>query len=415
MNRTGMLAAVVVMLGSSPTFGQFGGAGGMGGGMGGMGGGMGGQGMTAGMMGQGGRVAGASVIEVRRSAQVEMEGGQRLSGKIDLRSIVVDGDLGRYMIAPYKIKVIRFLKPVDGVNPVNGPEGDNNNGAGGGNEAVVVQEAILAHPAVRRVGRVGVAIGGFQMQAPTRGKVITTTDNEIIGTIHIPTEFRLELEFGSLVLAPDKLRSITFTEESRENNPRKGAAKAPGAPHDLGHLAPGREASPPRYFRHGSSIFVISPVGDRVTLYSLETAKSESLEFSASHDSPLGITPILDQNLVALMLAGPKIARIAVADIARGTWHAQELRKPIDGRAVPIVASGVVVYNLGPDVYAYGAEAERWDVVELPDGIRAAPTVAPGTATIETDGHIYTFTSKSGKWNHVDVRAILDAGANEKK
>ena len=62
--------------------------------MGGMGGGMGGQGMAAAMM-QGGRIGGVGVIELRRLAQVEMEGGHRLSGKIDLRTIVVDGDLGR--------------------------------------------------------------------------------------------------------------------------------------------------------------------------------------------------------------------------------------------------------------------------------------------------------------------------------
>ena len=47
MNRTGMLAAVAMMLAASPSFGQPGGmGGGMGGGIGGMGGGMGGQGMA---------------------------------------------------------------------------------------------------------------------------------------------------------------------------------------------------------------------------------------------------------------------------------------------------------------------------------------------------------------------------------
>ena len=115
------------------------------------------------------------------------------------------------------------------------------------------------------------------------------------------------------------------------------------------------------------------------------------------------------------MLKGPKVTRIAVADTASGTWHSQELRKPLDGRASPIVAAGVVVYNLGRDVYAYGAEAQRWDVAELPEGVRAMPSVGPGTATIESDGHIYTFAGKTGKWDHVDVRAILDGGAAEKK
>jgi len=409
MNRTGVLAAVALMLACSPSFAQPPGMGGMGGGMGGMGGGMGGQGLVPGMMMQGGRFAGAGFIEVQRSAQVEMEGGQHLSGKIDLRPVVVDGDLGQYVIAPYKIKVIRFLKPV------NEPEANNNGEGGGGEEVVVGREALQNRAAVLRASRVVVGGGGFGMAPATRGKVITTADKEIIGTIHIPTEFRLELDFGTLALAPDKLRSITFTDDSREDKPSKAGATASSGPDDIGRPAPGREASLPRYFRHGSFVIVISPLGHQVTLYNVETRKSESLELSGSKDAPLEVTPVLDQNLVALMLKGPKLTRIAVADTASGTWHSQELRKPVDGRAVPIVASGVVVYNLGRHVYAYGAQAQRWDVAELLEGVRAMPSVGPGTVTIESDGHIYTFAGKTGKWDHVDVRAILDGVAAEKR
>ena len=55
-----------------------------------------------------------------------MEGGQLLSGKIDLRPVIVDGDLGQYVIAPEKIKMIRFLKPVNEVKPGDEAEGNNN-------------------------------------------------------------------------------------------------------------------------------------------------------------------------------------------------------------------------------------------------------------------------------------------------
>ncbi len=65
--------------------------------------------------------------------------------------------------------------------------------------------------------------------------------------------------------------------------------------------------------------------------------------------------PIATEQFVALRLRGSKISRIAVADTASGTWHAQELRTPVEGQAVPIVAAGVAVYMLGRDVYAYGA------------------------------------------------------------
>jgi hypothetical protein len=429
MSRTALLAAAAVILSSPSSFAQFGG-------MGGGGGGMGGQGAPT-TMAQSGRAAGARGTEVQRSAQVEMEGGQRLSGKIDVRPLIVDSDLGQYAIAPIKIKAIRFLKPADDVKPGN--EADE---AGGGEQAAGVAEARQKRAAMQRALRQGrgmvgggammmdgmVGIGGGNggagmvadpssrtgMATLTRGKVVTTADTEVIGMIHIPGDFRLELEFGALTLAPDKLRSITFKDDNPTEKRPKAEAAAPGTHDDAGRPASGEESSPPRYFRQGSFVIVISPVGGRVTLYNLDTKKSESLELSGSKEGPLEVVPIVAGDLVALMVKGPNVTRIAVADPAGGTWHAQALRKPIDGQAVPIVAPGVAVYALGRDVYAYSAEAKRWDVAELPDGVQAAPVVGPGTATIEGHGHIYTFSGKTGKWDHVDIRAILD-GTGEKK
>jgi len=251
------------------------------------------------------------------------------------------------------------------------------------------------------------------MAVLTRGKVITTADKEIIGMIHIPGDFRLELEFGALTLAPVKLRSISFTDDNLTDKRAKAAGPSPYE--DAGRPAPGDEKSPPRYFRQGSFLIVVSPVGDRATLYNLDTKKSESLELSGSKEGPLEVTPVLGENLVALLLKGPKVTRIAIADTASGTWHSQALRKPFEGQAVPIVAPGIVIYKVGRDVYAYSTETERWDMAELPEGSRALPTIVRGTATIESHGHIYTFAGKTGKWDHVDVRAILDGVGAEKK
>ena len=168
-----------------------------------------------------------------------MDGGQRLTGKIDLRSVVVDGDLGRYLIVPSKIKVIRFLKPVD-EKPTNEPAVNNNGDADAGGEAIVVQGGRQNRAAVVRGGRGGGwPVGGFDTPAATRGKVITTTDKEIVGTIHIPNDFRLELDFGSLLLSPDKLRSITFTDDHREDKPANAGAKVP-ARTQRGSTAPSR-------------------------------------------------------------------------------------------------------------------------------------------------------------------------------
>ena len=427
MNRTAWLAAGAVMLAASPSFAQFGAMGGMGGGMGGMGGGMGGMGGggNTGMIMQGGRSARAVFTEVQRSAKVEMEGGQILSGRIDLRPITVDGDLGQYSISPDKIKMIRFLKPVKEVNPADEAEGKDNPGAGllgdGPLAAVQRQNRAAAARMARAFGGGGnagmVPDGSSRTGAAvlTRGKVSTTTDKDVIGMIHIPTDFTLELPFGALTLAPDKLRSITFTDDHRQDKPTQAEAAGPGTPADTGRPTSDEGASPPHYLRHGSSIIVVSPVGDRVTLYNLDTKKSASLELSGSKDAPLKISLILVDNLVALVLKGPKLTQLAVADTASGTWHAQALRTPIDGEAMPIVGAGVVVYKVGRDVYAYGAESGRWDVAELPDGVQAIPSIATGTVTVEGNGHIYTFAGKTGKWDHVDVRTILDVGTEKEK
>ncbi len=424
MNRTGLLTTVAVMLATSPSFAQFGG-------MGGAGGGIGGGGAPA-MMRQGGRAVGAGVTEIQRSAKVEMEGGQLLTGKINLRPVIVDADLGQYVFAPGKIKMIRFLKPVN-----EGKPGDEAGEAGGGEEAAVVPEAAENRVAALRVrrGGAGMMAGGFGggmggagglgmvpdansrtgTAVLSRGKVITTADKEIIGMIHIPGDFRLELEFGALTLAPIKLRSITFTDDDPLDKLANAEAAVPSTRDDAGRPASGEEKSPPRYFRQGNFLIVVSPVGDRATLYNLDSKKSESLELSGSKEGPLEVSPVLGDNLVALLLKGPKVTRIAIADTASGTWHSQALRKPFEGQAVPIMAPGIVIYKVGRDVYAYSTETERWDMAELPEGSRALPSIARGTATIESNGHIFTFVGKTGKWDHVDVRALLGVVGAEKK
>jgi hypothetical protein len=152
-----------------------------------------------------------------------------------------------------------------------------------------------------------------------------------------------------------------------------------------------------------------------VILYDFETKKSQTLELSGSKDAPLEVTPILGKDVLALALKGPKITRIAVADLASGTWHAQDLREPVEGSARPFVGSGLAIYCLGRYAYGYSAEAQRWDVAELPEGLRVGPIVGPNDATIEGRGHIYRFIPKAGKWEHIDVRSIRDISGAEPK
>jgi hypothetical protein len=397
MNRPIWLAAIVIVLAPVPGFAQPGAGGGMAGMMGGMGGGM--------MMG--GRMMPASPVEVQRTAQVEMEGGQRLSGQIDLAPLTLQSDLGRYAIMPDKIKVIRFLKPANQDEAGNAADDAAPNPPQA--RAAMVMRArnrLIAGNAVADPLNPSLAV------TMTRGKVVTTSGQEIIGNIYIPMDFKLELDYGTLFLAAPKLRSITFTDADQKTR----SAKAGEAPSRAAGEAPDTSSTPPRYFRHEHSVIVASPAGDRVTLYDLETRKSQTLEISGSKDAPLEVTPILGKGVLALALTGPKITRIAIADLTSGTWHSQDLREPVEGRAIPVIAPGVAVYRLGRYAYAYSVEAQRWDVAELPERLRAQPIVGPNGATIEGLGHIYSFIPKAGKWEHIDVRGILDVmGAEPKK
>jgi hypothetical protein len=391
-----MAMAIAGVIASLPGFAQDGGRG---------------DGRRAGGLMSMGAFGGDAPAEVQRVAEVEMEGGQRLKGEIGLKPLTVESDLGRYSIPPDKIKMIRFLKPPDAVPAANIEEAED--------------EPKAAMPrAVMRRGMPRMAANFVQdplnqgtVSSLTRGKVITATGKEIIGNIYIPTDFKISLEVGTLYLAAGKLRTITFTdartEETRANEPTRPEAAAVA---HAGQPAPAETESSPTYFRQANRLIVSLPGDNRVALYNLDTKSSQKIELSASMQAPVEVTPISVQNFVALGLKGSKINRIAVADLASGTWYVQDLRQPVGGRVSPILGPQVAVYPLGRYVYAYSARAHRWDVVELPENVQATPAIGPdGAATIQAGGHIFLFSVLTGKWDHIDVRAILDSKEAEKK
>jgi hypothetical protein len=385
MNRSVWLAVIAIAIAPVPGFAQSVGTGG---------------GFRA-VGGFGGEPQG----EVQRSAEVELEGGQRVSGEVSLRPLTIESDIGRYSIPPDKIKMIRFLKP---------PEG-----AGAGPEAAAGRRAV--RPANRNA--FGIAqdpLNGGIASSMTRGKVSTTAGKDIIGDIYIPTDFKVALDVGTLYLAAGALRTITFTdaklEEGRASEPaRPAAATAAGAPVQPGGPDAAEAERSPTSFRQGNNLFVFTPGGDRIAIYNLETKKSEVIELAGSRDAPVEVSPVVGPSLMALSLKGSKITRIAVADLPSGTWHTQDLRQPVEGQASPIVGPGVALYILGRHAYAYSAPAHRWDVAELPEGLRAAPALSNEGVTLQGRGHIYLFSLASGKWEHIDLRAILDVVGEPKK
>jgi RNA polymerase sigma factor (sigma-70 family) len=203
-------------------------------------------------------------------------------------------------------------------------------------------------------------------------------------------------------------------EESRPAQPvaAKGAEEAGGRK--------GKRDVPamPRYvhLEQGKALMVISPEGDRATVYYPETKQAKSIRLFEDKKTPHEVQPLATPGLVALGVKGPEITRVAVyhesvSNFGRpiaGAWYPVDLREPVDV-AMPIVGPGSAIFKLGRHIYAFSSAAKRWDVLEFPVGAKPTPTFGPGSINYENDGHLYTFDDATGKWNDLDIRAILDA------
>lgn len=201
MNRAARLAALALILAPGATYGQPGPV--------------------------GFRMVGAFQTDDReengRSVRLEMEGGQKLEGTIRFRPLIVDSDLGRYTIRPDKIKMIQFLRRANVDDP----------------------RPAAAAPMAPQVRGNFVVVGGMVQARETlvRGKVVTTSDKVIIGDIHIPADFALELEFGTLSPEPDKLRTLTMT-QARPGDGEPGNKPAQSAPPSAPNPGPPARSNP---------------------------------------------------------------------------------------------------------------------------------------------------------------------------
>ena len=105
----------------------------------------------------------------RRTVQVQIQGGKKVTGKLQLGHVIVAGELGQYMIKPEFVKIIRFAPKAKD----KGEEAEDEN----------VQ---AEHEAV-----------------------ITTSGEEIRGQVQ-RQNWVLEIDCGTLTLDPESLRSMTF-------------------------------------------------------------------------------------------------------------------------------------------------------------------------------------------------------------
>jgi hypothetical protein len=193
-------------------------------------------------------------------------------------------------------------------------------------------------------------------------------------------------------------------EKARPGDPR-AAEGAEGR-----KVEPHARAAPTYANLEQNGLLVISPEGDKVTVYYPATKEATSLRLSEDRKTPREVSPITGPGIVGLRVLGPKITRLGVFLPEDGKWYPLNLREPVD-EASPNVSPGSVVYVLGRRIYAFNtaANAKRWDVLEFPEGTEPTPfdvgVRSGGSAKYDKNSHIYTFNNQSGKWEDVDVRA----------
>ena len=168
----------------------------------------------------------------------------------------------------------------------------------------------------------------------------------------------------------------------------------------------------PRYSQNGDLFFVTSPLGDKFSIYDAATNKASTVRLPSSKEFPLQVTPSVGGDVISLSLNGPKLSRLYAFSRADWKWYPQDIKEPVTGAVSPILASsGGCYYAQGRTIYAFGAGAKRWTILDLPQDAPAPPRMGSTLDSIfvEYDGHIYKFSDKSGEWKHIDLRALIDA------
>jgi RNA polymerase sigma factor (sigma-70 family) len=113
--------------------------------------------------------------------------------------------------------------------------------------------------------------------------------------------------------------------------------------------------------------------------------------------------------LLPCIYRGPGFTQLAVFDYERASWMVQDLVEPAqEKQASPHVIGGIALYVLGRHVYAYSAEAGRWDTLALeepliPGALQPGPGTSPlfmkeGMAAVSQHGRLHLFSAKTGRW-----------------
>jgi len=110
-------------------------------------------------------------------------------------------------------------------------------------------------------------------------------------------------------------------------------------------------------------------------------------------------TPIMGNDVMALMMKGESITEIAAFSAARGEWVAQRLLNPVREQIAPVIGPGVALFQEGNNFYAFSAIGSVWDVLRLPEGDKPRAALSTSDVMVQQGDQIFVFPFKLAKWS----------------
>ncbi len=187
-----------------------------------------------------------------------------------------------------------------------------------------------------------------------------------------------------------------------------------------GGMAAPVDDNQPQSTRLGDLIFVSSPDGNKVSMFDIQSGKARALSLSDTKGPRHQVLLMQGSGCFSLVISGPAIKRIAVyvpltSDKKGGVWYPQDLVESTD-TASPTASGNYVFYKIGRRVYAFSVTAEKWGVLEIPEGATSLTRTGSniggaGPLEFTFKNHIYNFDETTAKWRDkkLDLNAILNA------
>ena len=170
------------------------------------------------------------------------------------------------------------------------------------------------------------------------------------------------------------------------------------------------------FVRQATLVCVVSPEGNRVTEFDLETNKSYVIEFPKGLKAlpftmmgmmtAIGFRPIDKDSEIKQLAVFDKVpvgAHLNPGQKGSG-WMTKNLDTPYKGTVTPRIMIDAVFFELGNQIHTYSRACRSWSLLTLPEGPHSKPTVEHNLLIYEAQGHLHIYDSEEGKWVDINSR-----------